>query len=81
MSTASDNWAEPRPVRGYTLAADSGQGTVEFAVVMAGLLSIIIGLGALWHLWDQGIVVSHALRSASHVINASLGWIADVFVY
>ena len=62
-------------------SADSGQGTVEFAVVMAGLLAIIIGLGALWHLWDTGIVVSHALRSGSHVINGALGWIADVFIY
>ena len=51
------------------------------AVVMAGLLTIIVGLGALWHLWDTGTIVSHALRSASHMVNGLLGWVADVFVY
>ena len=62
-------------------ALESGQGTVEFAIVTAGLIALIVGLGAIAHTWDSGLVVSHALRSASHMVSAASGWIADVFCY
>jgi hypothetical protein len=60
----------------------SGQGTVEYALVMAALLSIVIGLGALWRVFDAGILVEHALASASHHMQAvTPGAVADVFIY
>ncbi len=64
------------------LSSASGQGTVEYALVMAALLSIVIGLGALWRVFDAGILVEHALASASHHMQAvTPGAVADVFIY
>lgn len=45
--------------------SDKGQGTIEFAIVTAALLLIVIALGALWKLGDQGIFVEHAINSAT----------------
>lgn len=62
--------------------ARSGQGTVEYAVVFAALLALVVGLGAIWRLFDGGAVVQHALQSASHhVQSAAAGAIGDVFQY
>ena len=59
----------------------SGQGTVEFAIVTAALLAVVVGLGALWRLFGDGIVLDHALASASHHLSGSIGAIIDVFCY
>lgn len=61
--------------------ADRAQSTVEYALITAGLIIVIIGLGAMARVWNSGEVVSHALASASHSINGMLGCIADVFCY
>lgn len=62
--------------------ARSGQGTVEYAVVMFAFVAVILGLGALWHLLDAGVPVQHALQSASHhVSSVAPGAFADVFMY
>lgn len=59
-----------------------GQGTVEYAVVLAAVVAMIAGFGALWHFFDQGAPVMHALQSASHhVQSAAAGAIGDVFMY
>ena len=59
-----------------------GQGTVEFAIVTAAIVVIIIALGVLWNLSDAGILVEHALRSASHNLEeAAAGIIGDIFCY
>ena len=64
------------------LASESGQGTLEYALVMFGFLSIIAGLGALWNMLDGGLLVSHALASASHHVQAvTPGAVADVFAF
>lgn len=66
----------------YTLRERTGQGTVEYAVVFAALLAMIVGFGALWRLFDGGTVVMHAVQSASHhVQSAAAGAIGDVFQY
>ena len=60
----------------------NGQGTVEFAIVTAAILAIIVVLGVIWNLGDAGILVEHALRSASHNIEeAAAGIIGDIFCY
>lgn len=64
------------------LTSECGQGTVEYALIMAGLLSIIVGMGALLRLVDGGLLVEHALMSASHHVQAvTPGAVADVFMY
>ena len=70
----------PCPIR--RLAGESGQGTLEYALVMFGFLSIVAGLGALWNMLDGGLLVSHALASASHHVQAvTPGAVADVFAF
>lgn len=64
------------------LGHEQGQATVEFALVTAGLLATIVACGALWQSFEGGLFVEHALMSASHHIQgASLGAVADVFLY
>lgn len=67
-----------RPVR---TEADMGQSMVEYAVILAGFLALIMGMGVLWHLFDTGLVVEHALQSASHHLQdvAQGAWL-DVFL-
>lgn len=61
---------------------ERGQGTVEFALVTAGLLTVIVACGALWRVFEGGLFVEHALMAASHhVQGAAPGSIADVFLY
>jgi len=68
--------------RHFALPASSGQGTVEYAVVLFAFIGIVVGLGALWHALEAGDVVAHALQSASHhVSSVSPGAFSDVFMY
>lgn len=58
----------------------SGQSTVEFAIVTAALLIIILALGSLWNLADKGIFIEHAQSCSSHNLqDCSPGNIGDVF--
>lgn len=65
-----------------TRAGKCGQSTVEFAIITAGLLALVIALGTLWHALDQGLLVEHALSAASHhLIDVPAAFIADIFRY
>lgn len=69
-------------VRRGLLCNRSGQGTVEYAVVLAAFMAIVVALGALWHFLDAGTVVQHALQGASHHLQSvTAGAIGDVFQY
>lgn len=60
--------------------SDSGQSTVEFAIVTAAMLVVVIVLGLFWNLGDDGIFVDHAQSSASHHLeDAAAGIVGDVF--
>lgn len=60
----------------------SGQSTVEYAIVFAAFLVLVLALGVLWRPFDTGLVVQHALQSASHhVKEVSEGALLDVFLY
>lgn len=70
--------------RGFSIRIvdNAGQGTVEYAVILFAFLSVVVGLGAMWHAFDSGLLVEHALQSASHhVSSAAPGAFADVFMY
>ncbi|MDO4290915.1 MAG: hypothetical protein Q4C41_06780 [Eggerthellaceae bacterium] len=60
---------------------ERGQGTVEYAVVLGVLMCVVVALGALHDALGAGLFVEHALSAASHHVQASVGWLADVFVY
>lgn len=59
----------------------SGQSTVEFAVVTAALLCVVIALGAMGRMAGQGVLVEHAVAAASHHVAGSIAAVADVFAY
>lgn len=59
-----------------------GQSSVEYAVVLAGFLALLIALGLLHNSLREGLFVQHALLSASHHINAvHSGVLHDAFLY
>lgn len=59
---------------------EDGQSTVEYAIVSAALLVVVLALGLLWNLGDDGIFVDHAQSSASHHLeDAAAGIVGDVF--
>lgn len=63
-------------------SSNAGQSTVEYAVIFAGFLALVVGLGAVWRLFETGLVLEHALQSASHHLQqvAEGAWL-DVFLY
>lgn len=48
-----------------------GQGTVEFAVVLFGVLSLVLAFGVVRGAFQEGLFVDHAMQSASHSLEAS----------
>lgn len=61
---------------------ESGQSTVEFAVVMAGFLAMTVALAAMWRAFGGGLLVEHALAVASHHIQSVAPvTVVDVFMY
>lgn len=59
-----------------------GQSSVEYAIVFAAFLAMVVGLGAVANLLESGLVFEHALQSASHHLSnvAAAAW-ADIFLY
>ena len=63
-------------------SSESGQSTVEFAVVTAGFLALTAALAALWRFFGDGVFVEHALAVASHHIQLVFPTtVADIFLY
>lgn len=54
---------------------------MEYALLLAAFLTVVMGLGLLMRALDSGLFVEHALASASHHVQASMGWVCDVFSY
>ena len=64
------------------MRSEQGQGTVEYAVVLTGVLCAVMGLGALAKAMGEGLFVEHALMSASHHLQlVALGSVADIFAF
>lgn len=62
--------------------SNSGQSTVEYVVVLAAFLALVVGLGAMSHLLSDGVVADHALFSASHCVSGETqGALLDVFSF
>lgn len=55
---------------------------MEFALVVAAFLAVVVVLGALWQGLERGVFVDHALSSASHHVQMTApGSLADAFLY
>lgn len=59
-----------------------GQSTVEFALITIAFIALLIGCGALWRAFDEGLFVEHATKSASHHVDVVYpGAMRDVLLY
>ncbi len=59
---------------------ESGQSTVEFCLVAAAFLAVILGGWAMLQAFSAGQLADHAVSSAAHVLEASpTGVLADIF--
>ena len=54
---------------------------MEFALVTAAFLAMVIAGGVVWRTFSGGILVDHALTAASHHVLSGLKVMADVFSY
>ena len=64
------------------IKSEEAQASVEFAIVAAAFLIIVVVLSLFWNLGDDGVLVEHALKSASHHLKeAAIGIVGDVFSY
>lgn len=64
------------------LKDDSGQSTVEFAIVTVGFLAVTAALAAMWRAFGDGVLVEHALAVASHHIQSvAAATLVDIFLY
>lgn len=50
--------------------SESGQASVEYAVVLVGMLALIIAFGVLHAFLENGQIVEHALANSSHAIES-----------
>ena len=71
-----------RSCHGKALLSERGQATVEFAVITAGFLAMMLALSAVWHAIGDGLLVDHAIAVASHHLQtAALATVSDIFLY
>jgi hypothetical protein len=62
--------------------AKKGQTTLEYIIVGAALLVVILSLGALANRLQEGLFVHHAIESASHAASKNVqGAIGDVLLF
>ena len=60
---------------------ESGQSTVEYAVVVAGFVAMLVGMGRLMGFLRSGALVEHAMAAASHNPGVSPGGVLDVLCF
>lgn len=59
----------------------SGQGSVEYALVLFAFLALLVALGILMEFLRQGSLIEHALDAASYHFAGFGGAVQDVFLF
>ena len=73
-------WRRCRRAARKAIGDESGQSTVEFCLVAAAFLAVILGGWAMLQAFSSGQLADHAVSSAAHVLEASpAGVLADIF--
>ena len=73
-------WHRCRRLLRKALHDESGQSTVEFCLVAAAFLAVILGGWAMLQAFSAGQLADHAVSSAAQVLEASpTGVLADIF--
>lgn len=58
---------------------ESGQASVEYAIVLTGFLALVIALGVLHSFLEESQIIEHALRASSHAVeNIDFDTLKDV---
>ncbi|EOS50915.1 hypothetical protein [Adlercreutzia caecimuris] len=47
----------------------------------AAFVCVILAGGAVWRMLSSGLVIDHALLSASHHMQGAASWVIDVFSF
>lgn len=55
------------------------QGTVEYAITMVAMLSLVLGCAAVWRAGERGVFTQRAEAAASHALDA--GGAVDIALY
>ena len=65
------------------LWASSGQGTLEYALVLFAFLAVVGALAAMWHVGRDGRLLQLAKKAASHLLGAgnAIGSARDVLLF
>lgn len=59
----------------------SGQATLEYALVTAALMAVVVGLWAIRQVFFGGLAADHALAAASHHVDGAWGWVCDALAF
>jgi len=74
-----------RPWRGQSRwrGDETGQATIEYALLVFAFMAAIVGMGALWHAARDGVLLELALGAASHVPGSEgvLGMAEDMALF
>jgi hypothetical protein len=64
------------------LRCNCGQATLEYAIVLLAIISIICALGVISHALNEGLLVEHAMQSAPYNVDTGniLNFL-DVFLF
>lgn len=62
---------------------ESGQATLEYAVVLMAFLTMLIALAAMWHAARDGRLLDLAVEASSHAITegGEVGAVQDILCY
>lgn len=59
-----------------------GQGSMEYALVTAAFLSMILALSALWHAWANKDLLQRSIDASSHTTaQGVIGDVQDILLY
>jgi hypothetical protein len=66
-----------------TCREGSGQSTVEYAIVLAAFLAMVLALGLMWHAAKDGRLLRLAVDAASHGTggDVTVGFLQDVALF
>lgn len=65
-------------VRGV-VREQAAQGTVEYALTVFALLTLVLGIAALWRVAERGLLADVAVKAASHGLEGD-GYV-DIALY
>ena len=86
LLTRCQLWLKAFRVRAWQLIGarardQTGQATLEYAVVLATFLALCAGLAAIWHASANGVFARASTEAASHSMNDPIGLAKDISLY